>query len=542
MVALLLASPFLGFTEEEEAPCCGTEQGVDQIVLKGITVVPTQEDLDKVPRRAGVHFFLEKIDASGIKKVLSSYLGDTLSEEEVQKIKNTLIDFFIKKQIYVTVVVPEQEVTDGILIFEILISRVGDMTFEGQQWFAPFSIERNITIKKGEMLDQNRLLNDLAFLNTNPSRRTDAFLSPGDEPGTTDIEFLTKDKFPLHFYAGGDSTGIQTVDRIRVFGGLRWDDAFHIGDVLSYQYTASPDFHEFQSHVATYISSLPTQDRLTILGIYGQVYPVLPGFRTNGQAAQASATYSYLFKPLYRGFKHEVSLGLTYKYLNSNLFFVGTATELPLIQQKINITEIVAGYYLENVDGPHELTMSAQLFGSPWKQLLPDQTNTDYEILRPGSKVRFIYGNINFSYMYQIWRDCLLSIVLNGQGASGALPASEQYSLGGMNSVRGYEQSQFLADNAACSNIELYLPGFSVIPGIQDRANFFCFFDAAYGINYKMDATPSYEHQVLTGVGPGFRYTAPPYFSLTAEYGFRLHRIPGGDAMGRFYLSAVMGY
>lgn len=540
-LALLLTAPFLAFADEDEPVCCKTEEAVTAIRLQGITIVPIQENLDKVPRKPGIHFFLKEISSSGIEEALDPYLGSFLSEEKVQEIKNTLIDFFLQKKVFVTVVVPEQEVSDGILIFEILMSKIGEMTFDGQQWFSPFALERNITLHSGDTLDQNRLLNDLAFLNTNPSRRTDAFLSPGEEPGTTDIEFLTKDKFPLHFYAGGDSTGVQTIDRIRLFGGLRWDDAFHIGDVLSYQYTASPNFHDFQSHVVSYISSLPTQDLLTVLGIYGQVYPTIEGFNSNGSAAQATATYTWLFKPLYRGFKQELSCGLTYKYLDSNLFFVGVASELPLIQQKINITEVVLGYYLENVNGPHEMTLNAQLFTSPWKQLLPDQTNTDYNVLRAGSQVKFIYGNVSFNYTYQIWRDSLFSWTVNGQGASGALPSSEQYSLGGMNSVRGYEQSQFLADNAVSTNVNLYLPGFPIIPSSNDRATFFCFFDAAYGVNYDMDGN-SFEDQFMAGVGPGFRYTIAPYFSMTAEYGFRLHRIPGTDAMGRFYLSAVVGY
>jgi hemolysin activation/secretion protein len=97
-----------------------------------------------------------------------------------------------------------------------------------------------------------------------------------------------------------------------------------------------------------------------------------------------------------------------------------------------------------------------------------------------------------------------------------------------------------LADNAFCLNMEFYLPGFPVIPSIQDRAIFSCFFDLGYGSNFDLDN--SFKDQVLSSLGVGFRYTIGTYFSATADYGFRLHRIPGGDAMGRFYLTAVVGY
>jgi hemolysin activation/secretion protein len=132
-------------------------------------------------------------------------------------------------------------------------------------------------------------------------------------------------------------------------------------------------------------------------------------------------------------------------------------------------------------------------------------------------------------------------MLLNGQVANNALPSSEQFSLGGMLSVRGYEQSQFIADNAFCGNFELYFPGFPFLKKIEDRAQFLLFWDVGYGANYQMGSS-SFAHQFLSGVGPGFRYTIPPYFSLRADYGFRLNKIPDGSAMGRFYLSAIMGY
>jgi len=509
--------------------------------LKGIILIDAKESIDDVPRVEGIHIEVKKIDLEGIQEVLTPYLCSKLDQERVQNIKNAILDFLTQRALLAMVIIPEQEVSDGIIAIEILTATVEDIHYEGQHWFSKDVIQNQITMKEGQLLDQNALLNDLAFINLNPFLKTKVILLPGDEPGSTDVEFLTQDRFPFYFFAGADNNGIVSTSAANVFAGFNWGNAFGIGDVMSYQYTASPDFHNLQTHVFVYTSNLPWKDILTLYASYGQIYPDIADFRSEGKTAQASGRYKWLLQPLYRPFKSQVEFGFDYKYLNSNLFFTSTTTEVPITIQSINITQWEGAYTLTDFWGPHQITYRIEAYASLWKDLFPDQTDSAYQALRPNSSVRYAYLRQSLGYRYMFWDDWSLFLYLGGQAATGPLPSSEQYSLGGFDSIRGYEQSQFLADNAVSMNFEFYFPTIETKGKIKSRTTFLVFYDVGYGKNYQ-PASPEFSDQFLSGAGPALRFEVEDNFSLTADYGFMLHQIPGYSSMGRFYLTALFGY
>ena len=186
--------------------------------------------------------------------------------------------------------------------------------------------------------------------------------------------------------------------------------------------------------------------------------------------------------------------------------------------------------------GRDQVALNAQIFISPANGFFPNQTTADYQALRPFSSPQFAYCNGQFAY-----RTCSFLMKVRAQGATGPLLASEQFILGGMHSVRGYEQSQFLADNAVLLNLEWYMPKFSTYKPIKDQVQFLLFTDIGWGMNYKT-ANLDASSQWLGGIGPALRYEIPPYFNLSAEYGFKLQNVPGGDATGRFYLKSTVTY
>jgi hemolysin activation/secretion protein len=180
--------------------------------------------------------------------------------------------------------------------------------------------------------------------------------------------------------------------------------------------------------------------------------------------------------------------------------------------------------------------MTTNITFSPWKNLLPFQSTTAYNQLRNGSHVRYGYLRLSASHRYQLPSKCVLVGLLRGQGATGALPTSEQFGLGGADTVRGYYEQQFVADNAVLLNLEFYSPPLSLFKGKKNELTFLAFFDYGWGYNYEFSA-PEFETQSLYGIGPGLRYDILPNFSLRLDYGFQLRGVPGDHRIGRLNFS-----
>jgi hemolysin activation/secretion protein len=278
---------------------------------------------------------------------------------------------------------------------------------------------------------------------------------------------------------------------------------------------------------------------MTVFGCYGSVFPVIPGFTSTGKDLQISGRYLVPFFPFYGNFLHHFESGFDWKYITSNFFFTGEPGIETATNSMINVTQFMLAYKLQRNWKDQVLAFSANLFASVWKDLLPHQSTSAYAALRTGSHVRYAYLRSSLNYRYELSNKSIFSSLFRGQLASNTLPTSEQYGLGGADTVRGYFEQQFIGDNALVFNLEFYFPPISVFKGISNNLLFLAFFDYAYGRNYTY-FTPSLQAQNLFGIGPGIRYDIIPYLSLKMDYGFQLKGIAGDHRTGRFHFSLVV--
>ena len=513
-------------------------------IVEGIVLVEGGIPLDKVHKERGV-----SIDLNGnfedLKQSLIELLDTDLNDDFISLAKQKIVSYFRQyKQQYVFVVVPVQEIREGIIVLQVIEGRIGEISFIGQKWFSENGLRRLSRICEEDPLSEDTLLNELSWFNKNPFRSTQLVLAKGQEKGLTNIEFITKDRFPARFYVGADNTGFQVNEEARVFGGASWGNAFMMGDILSYQYTASPDFHHFQSHVVNYSMFLPWKHLFNVFGCYGQVYPKISPFTTSGISVQASARYQVPILPMYGKFKSSYEAGFDYKLLNSNLFFAGDVFQEGVSNSGyITVTQFLASYSLQRNWIQSVFNFKADCYFSIWENWwLPHQTPDAYDDLRQGSHVRYAYWKALLVYQYETKNKWALLTRFRGQVATGTLPTTEQFGLGGADTVRGYYEQQFVADNAVCCNAELYTPPFPIFCRYKNQLAFLTFIDYGYGYNYTSAAGPQFTKQNLLGVGTGLRYDIPPYMNLKADYGFQVFGIPQDHRFGRFHLSLVVSY
>jgi len=164
----------------------------------------------------------------------------------------------------------------------------------------------------------------------------------------------------------------------------------------------------------------------------------LPVTRNKGWGMQASLRYVIPFKT-YAHLTHEMSLGGDFKRTNNTVEFSDNS---PTIANNINLTQVMLEYKGAYSGNRNRIDYQIQGFCSPGKWLA-DQTDILYSQLRPNAKNHWIYGRLNCTFSQKLPKDFYFSVGFSGQLSNQNLLPSEQFYIGGYDTVRGYDERGF---------------------------------------------------------------------------------------------------
>ena len=520
-----------------------------QTAMRGIALVNDLASFNRINLSQVQGLYVDKsIDLPGSVKELKKKLDPLVLNKPINRdnlllIKNAILNYYHDhKQRMIAVEIPEQDITSGVVVFVIMKAQISDVNYRGNHWYSKKKVEKEIALHPGSPLNEDELLNKISWINQNPFHYTEAILAPGKQKGQTDLEIVTKDRFPLRVYAGGDNTGVESTGRSRYYAGATWGNAFFVDDLLTYQFTTNRDYDKFHSHNVNYQSFLPWHHIFMLYGGYSEIHPDITNFHSHGKEAQGSFRYKVPFKPLYTNFQHQLYFGFDYKYVTNLLFFVGEVIPSEdVMNNRVNVTEEMLGYQLEYTPTHHQLTFRVELFGSPAKWL-PHQSSADYSTFRHDAKPRFFYGTLALGDIYTFSSKESISALLRMQGSANTLIPSEQFKLGGYNTVRGYEESVFISDNGILANLELRSRPFTFFKKAKDELILLAFMDYGWGYNYHaFDGITKTAR--LWSIGPGLRYNINPYANIRVDYGFKLHHATfDDDKLGKWHVAATISY
>jgi hemolysin activation/secretion protein len=422
------------------------------------------------------------------KAIFAEFDGDPLTVDLLQNLKQKIVTYYRENgHPVVSVDIPFQDVTDGVVQIIIMEGVIDKVEFKGNRWFSTRLLQSYSRLKSGDHVDKKILVSDLAWMNRNPFRQTDVVFAAGDEEGTTNLEFVTKDRLPLRVYIGGDNTGTDATGKVRWFAGITWGNAFDADHQFTYQATVSSDFHKFVAHTVDYVAPLPWRHVFQVYGGYAEIHPHIHDFHSEGKNGQGSLRYRIPLFPNGTGYLSELTFGFDYKYTNSNFFFLDNENT-PIIVGQVNITQIMGAYSFAKETPHNKFWLDAQVYYSPGKWL-PHQSNEDFQKFRPDAKNKYMYGRLALGDIVTFGKGFSIYFLSRFQGSSEPLLPSEQFGLGGYDTVRGYEEREVNLDNAVCLNLELRTPKFTIFDKfdrkrkIKDELYFFVFADYAYGVN-----------------------------------------------------------
>jgi hemolysin activation/secretion protein len=530
--------------------------------LKGVAFVAGPGPLPKTPGAPGISVGgIAVLERPGFVDEIKPFLGKPLTFDQLNDITQRVIAFYrANDRPLVDVVVPEQDVSTGVVRILVTEFRVGAIKVEGNRWFTSDQVAAAFTLKPGDTIDANALLGELDVANANPFRHVDLVYQPGTQAGTTNLVLQTQDRLPLHVYAGYDNDGQRVLGRDRWTTGFTWGDAFWADQQLSYQLTTSDNFWHHRSappgepdgpsnlaHSLSWSAPLPWGDRLSIFGLYEEEVPkVGASFGLTGVNGQASLRYT---RPLPRtqSFTQAVEIGYDFKTTNNNLDFGGTAVS----QNATEIDQFPLGYSANLTDPYGSTSLTTTLYWSPGGITAG---NTD-AAFQPGTgqsgradaRAEYLYFRGELDRLTRLPLDASWAVRFIGQVTDRNLLDTEQVSVGGADLLRGYDPNTINGDQGVVLSNELRTPSFPLLPdavrpaGVSDDTQLLAFWDYA-ALSAKEEVEGSGVGAHASSVGLGLRYSLATNLTMKLDYGWQLQHLPG-EPLGQFgFLSVTVGY
>lgn len=436
------------------------EEVVEKADVADVTQVTPAQVTSKVPTIL-VHKFIvdggESLPYEQVLELLWEYEGKNLTLVQLHAVAKEITDLYAAEG-YITsyAYVPEQDVTNGEVKINIVEGIVGEVHTSGNDFFDDHIFKRDIERRlSGRVLRFDQLQKIIRQLDSHPDRQVKAFLKPGHRENETDIVIQVVDNDPKTALVEVNNSGTVNTGRERYGVGFRHSNVLGQDD----QAVVKTTWGEGMSAVSG-VYMYPIYDSRTHVGVgFSYVATDVGGefedFQVESRSKQGQV---FLQRDLWANQNTDVSgrVGVVRKDWESKSVNRSKSNEeLLVVQTDLNVDRRDAqGRTLVNagVDVGVPDTWGSARQGS--SQLFRDDTDVDFLKFR-GSVDR--YQKVPIEHAFAHAR-------VKSQFSSDRLPVQEQFSLTGMNNVRGFSEGAFLGDNGVIVSAEL----FSAIPFIPN--------------------------------------------------------------------------
>lgn len=428
-----------------------------------------------------------------------------------------------------TAMVPPQNIAAGALRILFALGRVRSVKFEGNRWFSDSLLQAKLRIERGALVQASDLERSLAWTNSNPFRRMNLHVEPVPGTGEADLFFKVQERFPLRFSAGYENTGNAILGWDRYSAGLTYGNLWGADHLLSYQEMTSRSPRLLRAQSVEYRAPLPWRHLFSLSGSQVRVNPTFFDglFTQEGHNLSVDARYAVPFR---RGaWEGELTGTLSAKRLNNNLEFGG----VPAVTSEIELFTASAGLAAIRGDRLGRWVLSGTLTASPGNLSRRNEAEL-FSDSRPGAQPRYVIGHFWVQRQTVLAGTLIHTARLSAQVASARLVPSEQFSIGGANTVRGYEERILNGDAGAWFSHEVQkplpaLPLGKRWPRLESTVVAFWDYGRSFIRQPRVNEVPD---AFLSSVGLGARFSLGNYLSASADLGKQIERVelPGAPS------------
>jgi hemolysin activation/secretion protein len=454
--------------------------------------------------KANVRFAIDEYRVEGadelpqieVEEAVYPFLGPGRTTDDVEKARAALEKAYHDKGFQtVTVSVPQQNALGGVIVLKVTEGRVARLRIKGSRFYDLAAIKKHApSLAEGKLPNFGAVTKDIVALNQWPDRRVTPALRAGTTPGMVDVDLNVEDKMPVHGSLELNNRASPNTTDLRLNASARYENLWQLGHSFTFSYQVAPQKpEEAQVFSGSYLARSQDIEWLSLLlyavksnsnvATIGDTNVVGPG--------HVIGTRAIITLPTRDGLFHTISAGIDYKHFDQDVRQADSSFSSP-----IDYYPIVTNY-TATFQGENRLTqLNAGLtFGT--RGLGSDPETFDNKRFKASGSFLYFRGDV--SHTQDLPGGVQLYGKAQGQVADSPLVSSEQFSAGGLDTVRGYLESEVVGDNGVAGTIELRSPNISewLVRVSKDNAaaggapanapvnqlkdwRFFLFTDAAY--------------------------------------------------------------
>ena len=404
--------------------------------------------------------FVEKFEIIGstvftpeeLEVILAPYSGRNISFTELLAAQQAIDRLYFENG-YITsgTFIPPQKLQDGLVIIAVVEGTVEEIKIEGLDRLNPGYVRSRLEIATNAPLNRHKLLTALQLLQLDPLIETlAAELTAGTKPSSSIVEINLQEADPFDLTLSFDNYRAPSVGTDRRQVQLTHRNLLGLGDRINVSYLNTDGSDSLNNFNYT-IPINPSNGTLDFRFSYTDSKIIESPFeRFNIESENINYGFTYR-QPLFQKPTEELAIGISFTRSDSALTLDGNPEQLSRGAETDGETHISALRFFQEYttrDAKQvfalrsEFSLGVDLF---------DATVNSGDL--PDSQ--FFAWRVQAQYIRLLSPDITLLLRSNLQVSDRPLVPVEQFSLGGVFSVRGYRQDALLGDNGLFTSAEI---------------------------------------------------------------------------------------
>jgi len=434
-----------------------------------------------------------------LNKALKEFIGRKVGLSELNNAANTVMKYYKNNSnVVVSAQIPAQEITRNRVKMIIIEGHVGKIHVSNNNHYnSDFILQYAAdNIQESQLLQLNKLEKTLLSLNQNAGLHVSSRLERGQQRGEVDVRFNVDDKKAFNATLAYNNHGSEAISQDRYLLGLNLFNLRNRGGHFSAELLSGTQYQELHYSSLRYEEPIVAWSGHAGLSIGSGTYEVanqLDGLNLQGD----NETLSFFLR-------HALILKRNLK-LNAEVTLAASNAVFSLLGQTSNIDRSRTLAFklhstLNALAGENQLSFTLK---QGLGEILGAMKNNAKETSRQDADNRFTTLRLSASHLHPLTPRWSAYGALSGQWTEDKLLASEEWQIGGIDSVRGHFPGAQNGSRGYQSRLELRysrqssLPLIGALPWVA-----YSFMD--YGsVDRQASITPNKDHW-LSGAGFGF--------------------------------------
>jgi hemolysin activation/secretion protein len=379
-------------------------------------------------------------------RLLAPYIGQCLGVAQLNALLKIITERYIEKGLVTSrAYLPQQDLSSGTLKVQVVEGRLEGLKGADDSGFSERQLAQVFPGRQGALLNLREIEQMVDQLNRLPSNQAQMELAPGKEVGGSEVLVKNTPQKPWRTGLSYGNDGQRSTGRQQAGTSFDWDNPLGLSDQLSLRAG-----HDVVSDTTKNSRNAMLNYNLPF-GWWNLTYSYNESeYRSLAQANGFSFKQSgdsqnhqlRLERVIYRDAVSKTSLSSGVSYLNTHNYIEDSklalsSNRISEAQFGINHGRRIGGAFL-NIDLGMQDGIGA----------FDAQSNRDVKAGQPDARYRKYTATLSYLQPFKLWDESFnFSSLMTGQHSEDVLFSPQRTSLGGLSSIRGYQDQSLTGDS-----------------------------------------------------------------------------------------------